>query len=244
MNFRKRISENGQNEFPVYDHIDDLIKETICDHSDGNVHCLNRNCISCGVEFLKLQPEENDISDDAPKVQWNKYEYVEINGKKGKQIRKLTLVNKETKPAEMFSYLKEILATFPSHQFRATWQNSQLKHLQQNLPQNNCMCVHDFSENYYCFEKDEIQSSYFQKNEVSLHVSVIYRHSILEVDGVGNSDEHPNIITEHLFLISPDLNHDHNFSQYAQLQVAESLRSINYECSRHVFKQNLVKENN
>ncbi|KAJ8305083.1 hypothetical protein KUTeg_017361 [Tegillarca granosa] len=177
----------------------------------------------------------------------------------------------------MFSYLKEILATFPSHQFRATWQNLQLKHLQQNLPQNNCMCVHDFSENYNCFEKDEIQSNYFQKNEVSLHVSVIYRHSILEVDGVGSSDEHPNIITEHLFLVSPDLNHDHNFSQYAQLQVAEYLRSINYECSvmheftdgcpcqyksrhcmggisvdkstlgydkRHVFKQNLVKENN
>ncbi|KAJ8311324.1 hypothetical protein KUTeg_010679 [Tegillarca granosa] len=60
------------------------VSQTICDHSDGNVHmdCLNRNCISCGVEFLKLQPEENDISDDAPKVQWNKYEYVEINGKK------------------------------------------------------------------------------------------------------------------------------------------------------------------
>ncbi|KAJ8312265.1 hypothetical protein KUTeg_009638 [Tegillarca granosa] len=65
-----------------------------------------------------------------------------------------------------------------------------------------------------------------------------------QVDGVGSSDEHPNIITEHLFLISPDLNHDHNFSQYTQLQVAEYLRSINYECSRHVFKQNLVKENN
>ncbi|KAJ8305086.1 hypothetical protein KUTeg_017364 [Tegillarca granosa] len=93
MNFRKRISENGQNEFPVYDHIDDLIKETICDHSDGNVHmdCLNRNCISCGVEFLKLQPEENDISDDAPKVQWNKYEYVEINGKKGKTNQEIDI---------------------------------------------------------------------------------------------------------------------------------------------------------
>ncbi|KAJ8313054.1 hypothetical protein KUTeg_010427 [Tegillarca granosa] len=69
------------------------------------------------------------------------------------------------------------------------------------------------------------------KNEVSLHVSVIYRHSILEGDGVDSSDVHPNIINEHLFLISLDLNHDHKFSQYPQLQVAEYLRSIHYECS-------------
>ncbi|KAJ8311321.1 hypothetical protein KUTeg_010676 [Tegillarca granosa] len=61
------------------------------------------------------------------------------------------------------------------------------------------MCVHDFSENYYCFEKDEIQSNYFQKNEVSLH---------------SGPEPRPQF-----------------FTKYAQLQVAEYLRSINYECS-------------
>ena len=51
----------------------------------------------------------------------------------------------------------------------------------------------DFSENYRCTDLKELQSSYFQKTEVSIHVTTIHRHAVLEYDGV----ESPEIITEH-----------------------------------------------
>ena len=58
-----------------------------------------------------------------------------------------------------------------------------------------------------CIEKkNEIQSSYFQKIEVSLHVRIKHRHAVLELDGSDSTSEEPNIITEQFFVISPDLN--------------------------------------
>ena len=54
--------------------------------------------------------------------------------------------------------------TFPAHQFRETWQNNQHKILVDNVPINHAVCIHDFSENYRCSDRTEIQSCYFQKN--------------------------------------------------------------------------------
>jgi hypothetical protein len=34
-----------------------------------------------------------------------------------------------------------------------------------NLPPKRCICIHDYSENYRCVEKNEIQSNYFQRTE-------------------------------------------------------------------------------
>ena len=99
----------------------------------------------------------------------------------------------------MFNYFKELLDKFAGHQFRAQWQNEQLSSLRENLLPNHCVVIHDYSENYGCKEKFELQQTYFQRTEVSIHVSVIYRHAILEVDGVESLPDIPFIVTEHFF---------------------------------------------
>jgi hypothetical protein len=58
----------------------------------------------------------------------------------------------------------------------------------------------------------ELQQTYFQRTEVSIHVSVIYRHVILEVDGVESLPDIPFIVTEPFFVISPDDKHDQFFT--------------------------------
>ena len=67
------------------------------------------------------------LSEDAPDVSWERYEYISIGSKK-----KLTLVRKCTKPGIMFKYFKELLDKFAGHQFRAEWQNEQLSSLREN----------------------------------------------------------------------------------------------------------------
>ena len=52
------------------------------------------------------------------------------------------------------------------------------------------------SENYKCADKAELQSSYYQKPEVCIHVSIIHRHAVLEFDGVESSEEEPDVITK------------------------------------------------
>jgi hypothetical protein len=48
----------------------------------------------------------------------------------------------------------------------------------ENLPLGHCVAIHDFFENDKCTEQNEIQSSYFQKLEVSLHVAILHRQSV------------------------------------------------------------------
>lgn len=142
--------------------------------------------------------------------------------------RKLQFVTKETKPGIMFQYLLKLLTDFPAHQHRANWQNSQFKTLIDNLPIDHAVCVHDFSESYRCSDQREIQSSYFQKTEVSIHVTILYRHSILEKDGIDSSPEIPKLIREQFFVISPDTQHDRSFTQYCQKQISANVTTYMY----------------
>ncbi|CAC5397887.1 unnamed protein product [Mytilus coruscus] len=96
------------------------------------------------------------------------------------------------------------------------------------ISQKSNVCVHDFSENYRCSELTEIQSAYFQKTEVSVHVTILHRHALLEYDGVDSSEDFPEIITEQFFVISPDLVHDQYFVHKVRNYIAEYLQSISY----------------
>jgi hypothetical protein len=88
---------------------------------------------------------------------------------------------------------------------------------------NHCVVIHDYSENYGCKEKFELQQIYFQRTEVFIHVSVIYRHAILEVDGVESLPDIPFMVTEHFFMISPDDKHDQFFTKKVQNLIRDYL---------------------
>ena len=66
------------------------------------------------------------------------------------------------------------------------------------------MCVHDYSKGYTCRQQDEIQSEYFDVAKVSLHVTILHRHAVEEVDGVASTEDDPHIVKEHIFVISDD----------------------------------------
>ena len=122
----------------------------------------------------------------------------------------MKLVNKSTAVGEMFSCLKNLLQIYTSHQFRAKWQNQQLRELVQNLPIGHAVAVHNYSENYTCAMQDQIQSLYFSQVQASIHVTVLHRHALMDVDRILSTEENPIVITEHLFVISADSKHDHH----------------------------------
>lgn len=234
MLYRKSVLKNKTNQeketYQVFEHISDVTSLTLCPKKEGEdfheIKCLNRECDKCGINKIEYLPEELDQSDNSPDIKWERYEYKNIAGKGGKMCRKLQYVTKNTKPGIMFNYFSKLLTDFPAHEHRANWQNGQFKNNLDNLPDDHAICVHDYSENYRCSDHREIQSSYFQKTEVSIHVTILYRHAILEVDGDDSSSLNPNIISEQFFVISPDLQHDRNFTRYCQKQISDYLKSI------------------
>ena len=236
MEFRKKtLAKSGQSEkFPVFEHLDDIINTTLCTKGEENSFhlrkCINRECESCGVDKRDLMNEEKDVRPEAPLVSWQKFEYVTIGQtQEGKEKRKLQLVRKETSPGAMFESLKMLLHEFSSHQFRASWQSKQMKDSIDHLPLEHVCCIHDYSENYSCTSQDQLQSQYFSQSQASIHVTILHRHALKDVDGIESTIEEPEIITEHIFVISPDTKHDHHSVHQVRELVAGYLKEIKYD---------------
>ena len=214
MEFRRNLP-NRSEAHEVYDHLSDIVNDSLCPKRDADLYhqkdCIMRVCSDCGISKLKFMKEEMDVSEDAPSVKWRKFEYVVLGvSEDGKERKRLQLVEKTTRPGKMFAYLQKLLHTYSSHQFRARWQNQQFQALIDNLPIGHVCAVHDYSENYSCVMQNQLQSLYFSQTQVSIHVTVLHRHALLDKDGEESTETKPVIITEHLFVISKDCKHDHH----------------------------------
>lgn len=213
MKFRKAALKNSDQSVPVPKTVTECVNLTLCPKQDGasyhNIKCLERGCTSCGVDAFDLLPEEKS---EEGSVHWSRYEYIST-GKflpDGKEKKKISLIQKDTPPVQLFSYFKELLKVYPGHSFMARWQREQLDSLLDHLPLGHVVCVHDYSEGYTCRKQDEIQSEYFDVAKVSLHVTILYRHAVEAVDGVESTEEDPHTIKEHIFVISDDPGQDHD----------------------------------
>lgn len=93
MNFRrdvlKRKPENERETYPVYEHLSEVVNETMCNNGNATNHrlsCINRDCKDCGVTNLNCMLEEEDTSLSATDVKWEKFEYVPIGDDKGRLL--------------------------------------------------------------------------------------------------------------------------------------------------------------
>lgn len=210
MKFRKAVLKkrsDALDDVVVYTSTEETANSTMCPKPDNSeyhsLNCLQRNCDKCGVKKLKLLPEES--SEDG-QVTWRRYEYVPT-GKffpNGQEKKKITLVNKVTPPAQLFEYFISLVEDFPYHCFMASWQRKQFNTLLKSLPQDQAIAVHDYSENYNCRRQDEIQSEFFDAAKVSIHVTVLYRHATARQDGNQSTMESPELVKEHIFVLSDD----------------------------------------
>ncbi|CAC5405684.1 unnamed protein product [Mytilus coruscus] len=133
MNNRKKCYQNlpSDTQFPVYASVTDMCNATLCNPNENGFHdkkCLDRNCPNCGVKLLNFSNEELKTDDSSENINWECFEYINQNTKHGPK-KKLMLVQKKHKTWLNGSVPQKLLGTFPAHNFRAKWQNNQLKHL-------------------------------------------------------------------------------------------------------------------
>ena len=128
----------------------------------------------------------------------------------------------------MLNNFKKLLHELSSHQFHASWQSKQMKDWLHDLPLENASRIHDYSENYSCTSQDQLQSQYFSQCQASIHITILHRHALEDVDGVESIIEDPIIIPEHIFVISPETKHDHHSVHQVRQLVAGYLKEIKY----------------
>ena len=226
IDFRRSFSGRSDT-YVICEHLSHMVSDTLCPKEDNKLfhhkECLTRKCSDCGVFKLNVMEEEKKTSNEALVVKWRKFEYVSLGTTEdGQQKKRLQLVDKSTSPGEMFTYLLSLLQSYPSHQFRTNWQNQQFKDLVDNLPLSHACAVHDYSENYACVLRHQLL--YFSQTQVSIHITVLHRHAMIEIDGDQNTQENPLVITEHLFTISTDTKHDHHSVHCASELMDDNLK--------------------
>lgn len=72
----------------------------------------------------------------------------ETISKKGKALKRLTLVYKKTTSDEFIDYLKPNLDFFVKHNFVARWEDKQFRECLKSFPQDSGVSIVDFAENY------------------------------------------------------------------------------------------------
>ena len=77
-----------------------------------------------------------------------------------------------------------------------------------SLPIGHTVHWMDYSENYTFVHPNEVQQEYFGHMQATLHVSVIFRHASIQLDGIQSTDDLPIIIKDYVFMISDDKTHD------------------------------------
>ncbi|XP_072015461.1 uncharacterized protein [Amphiura filiformis] len=117
----------------------------------------------------------------------------------------------------MIVELKEEMGPFAAHLFQKDWQHKQYNLLRDKLPNNTCISVLDFAENYKCAYQDEVQGAYWTQNSATVHPIVCYYRC--------PSQNCNKPVTESLVFISDDLTHDYHSVHAFQEKACNHLAS-------------------
>lgn len=105
MKFGKATPVNSNEYFPIPTTLTECVDLTLCPKPDGSSHhqikCLERECSSCGIDGFKLPLEETCQEGS---VRWSCYEYVPTGKffEDGQEKKKISLVQKDTSPFQLF----------------------------------------------------------------------------------------------------------------------------------------------
>ena len=86
----------------------------------------------------------------------------------------MRVVNQKMTKQEFIDHTESQMQEFESHVSRVKTQYEEIKHLKENLPENHIIVQMDFAENWACKSLNEIQSTYLNMTNVTLHPFVIY----------------------------------------------------------------------
>lgn len=114
------------------------------------------SCKSCNKVSDFLAPLKSDSNESITLCHW---EYICI--KRGDENkRQISCVEKSTSISSFLEAIDIDLKTYPLHMFRANWQHRQMAENQRKLKEGEIQLVMDFSENYRCAFKDEVQTGF------------------------------------------------------------------------------------
>ena len=176
----------------------DVIKATLCNYESEYPRkvCLERLCKECSAHLIADRYGPIVEQNKGKQIKWNKWEQIAIT-KDGNTKKVISCVTKDTSLEEFLDEYVEDMQELPIHVFRATWQHKQMKVCIEGLANDEaCLCM-DYAENYQCKFQQEVQSAFFEQNQVTIHPMMAYykedfeNETLLVKHGIiGVTDDH------------------------------------------------------
>jgi len=125
--------------------------------------------------YLQQLCDKCDEDDDVPYEQWERTD-------------RITLVQCVQEVSDYLEVLVQTTESLTTHHYIAHNQSAYLSHLKDNLPEDECIILLDFAENFSFVIQDAAQGFHWDNSQATLHPFVIYHknsHSLqLEVKSV------------------------------------------------------------
>lgn len=177
--------------FPSYSS--SFVDAFVCDGSSEL--CMTGNCKNCPDFFTTLR-DEAPLNEDTT---WYEWERVTVDPTDGndKPLRKMLKVHKEGTIEEALDSLESKIPSFLQHVFVKRNQAKFFEEKIQNCKPKEAIVHIDFSENYSCFQQDEVQAAHWHQQQITLFPVAIWTR-----DPSGNIT-----CTSHV-IVSDDLSHE------------------------------------
>ena len=149
-----------------------LIEDYSCDVTSYD--CMNGLCDKCKNQTF----EPGDNKDSLIYFQWKSINEDKIvkGEKKTFKITKKVAISSTVKELKMA--LAEDIPVMKKHLYSIYSYNKLKKELKENLTEKEIIIQIDFSENYTTKYANEIQSTHFAKNQLSIHTGVYYSRNV------------------------------------------------------------------
>lgn len=143
----------------------DLIAAAVCD--TDSIACMLHQCNKCpNILAIEIFFENFDIFWDRPAITFKSWDT-----KKDTRASLISVTEETQKFKE--TLLKEVW-NLTEHHFIAQTQKNYLNDSKNNLDNDACIVLMDFSENYSFIIQNSIQAFYYNNNQATIHPFVIY----------------------------------------------------------------------
>lgn len=184
--------------------LDEIINEVTCDRQSYS--CAANLCRQCKNYKVQYNESSNDEKENVTWWQWEcvDHEYVKKDGNESKTVKTKKTVKalKRTSITDLKRAFDSEIIKFKKHVFIMKHQHQQYRTIINNLRDNEAVIICDFSENYECKMKEEVQALHFgaSKNQVCLHTgAVFYKDSMQSFCTISENTSHrPENIWTHL----------------------------------------------
>ena len=153
--------------------IDELVENVSCDTKAKK--CMYGECTSCEESEMPLCTNV-DMNEKTTWTKWATIKETRIIKDKPKVVSLMVKQDVEGSIGDLVNECKCLLERYKRHSFNIIHQHHHYRSLQQTMGETECLVHIDFSENYVCKLREEVQSMHFgaSKKQVTLHTGVVY----------------------------------------------------------------------